>query len=455
MPKCGKYRMEKQSSIPSAVTNGMKLSGNSRVFCMNSYLSLWIDDYDQVAPESHHLSNILKALPLLQHFSNNFRTQQCLGWAIAVFATWALLSSDPFHSSGTTSNNDKATLFIVKHSELDMKLNFRFILEVLELNTMRQSITYAVIWQNAYRPVSTLRFHSIIHTPLLTFSFSIVASNHHVYQEDQQDPQINIIPCQDDTILRCRSALKLKIKGFKTMSLEQKNDLEKCTLKQGSIPKTQQCSLMMQNLSLVEVKRTTLTLMEPKSLGNSFELLTVTLGAVYFTDNICASLLGTALTAVHHVHLSRLFIPPAVTTPTRHSLGALEHNENNTQKKRKRWEWLPICHMMSLDTGQPRSKTRARSEDDSCTRNWLAANLVEEDKIQVFDQTGIFLMACRHGFVKSVAEMKHSGELAKTNKITSSSFLTYTLLHFGSDFGLSQPAQLSSQAAKDEAKSLY
>ncbi|EGO04849.1 hypothetical protein SERLA73DRAFT_149201 [Serpula lacrymans var. lacrymans S7.3] len=32
----------------------------------------------------------------------------------------------------------------------------------------------------------------------------------------------------------------------------------------------------------------------------------------------------------------------SVTTPTRYSLGALEHNENNTQKKRKRWDWLPI-----------------------------------------------------------------------------------------------------------------
>ncbi|EGO21356.1 hypothetical protein SERLADRAFT_410775 [Serpula lacrymans var. lacrymans S7.9] len=198
--------------------------------------SLWIDDYDQVAPESHHLSNILKALPLLQHFSNNFRTQQCLGWAIAVFATWALLSSDPFHSSGTTSNNDKATLFIVKHSELDMKLNFRFILEVLELNTMRQSITYAVIWQNAYRPVSTLRFHSIIHTPLLTFSFSIVASNHHVYQEDQQDPQINIIPCQDDTILRWYGQYFSSLTGFQNNVLGAKERLGKVYLETGINP---------------------------------------------------------------------------------------------------------------------------------------------------------------------------------------------------------------------------
>ncbi|EGO19041.1 hypothetical protein SERLADRAFT_411938 [Serpula lacrymans var. lacrymans S7.9] len=143
-----------------------------------------------------------KALPLLQHFSNNFRTQQCLGWAIAVFATRALLSSDPFHSSGTTSDNDKAILFIVKHSELNIKVNIRFILKVLELGTVRQSITYAVIRQNVYRPVSTLCFHSIIRTFLLTFSFSIVASNHHVYQEDQEEPQINIILCQDDTIPR-------------------------------------------------------------------------------------------------------------------------------------------------------------------------------------------------------------------------------------------------------------
>ncbi|KAF9223817.1 hypothetical protein BS17DRAFT_668077, partial [Gyrodon lividus] len=36
-----------------------------------------------------------------------------------------------------------------------------------------------------------------------------------------------------------------------------------------------------------------------------------------------------------------------------------------------------------------------------------------EDQIQVFEQTGIFLLACCHGFVKCIVEIKCSGELAK------------------------------------------
>ncbi|KAG1880935.1 hypothetical protein F4604DRAFT_1879866 [Suillus subluteus] len=37
----------------------------------------------------------------------------------------------------------------------------------------------------------------------------------------------------------------------------------------------------------------------------------------------------------------------------------------------------------------------------------------EEDKISIFEQTGIFLMACHHGFVECIVEMRCSGELAK------------------------------------------
>ncbi|KAG1727101.1 hypothetical protein EDD22DRAFT_737794, partial [Suillus occidentalis] len=38
---------------------------------------------------------------------------------------------------------------------------------------------------------------------------------------------------------------------------------------------------------------------------------------------------------------------------------------------------------------------------------------VDDNKITVFDQMGIFLVACRHGIIECVTEMKHSGELAK------------------------------------------
>ncbi|KAG1788605.1 hypothetical protein EV424DRAFT_1356054 [Suillus variegatus] len=49
----------------------------------------------------------------------------------------------------------------------------------------------------------------------------------------------------------------------------------------------------------------------------------------------------------------------------------------------------------------------------SCTENWTAAKAVEENKVMVFDQMGIFLVACRHGFIECVTEMARSGELAK------------------------------------------
>ncbi|EGN93666.1 hypothetical protein SERLA73DRAFT_156230 [Serpula lacrymans var. lacrymans S7.3] len=398
----------------------------------------------------------------------------------------------------------------------------------------------------------------------------------------------------------------------------------------------------MQNPSLMEVKKTTVTLMKPKYLGHSFELLTVTLqyrensrvpalvvaylqwkhgtnhsvsnnsphhtfqvGAVCFTGNICASLSGTAQPNEPVLMLKRIHTIDG-------NMSARRIDGSSHTNSRHFYSCLFILPA-KVDTfkddvsQQPRLKTQARSEDDSCAGNWLAANSVKEDKIQVFDQTGIFLMACQHGFVESVAEVKHSGELlldvcgdgqgvghnigctsrktvasssigekakrlgltitllnhplylkgfgledmetcekvfassntlapiiqhalyfhwaqsldlhfdqwnvdkylelkkfqtlhnisdadfvrwnleelaflgnlstefeydmmtvtyvdeldklqqleAKTNKITSSSFLTYMPSHFGSDSGLSQPAQLGSPAAKDKAKSLY
>ncbi|KAI5992334.1 hypothetical protein EDC04DRAFT_2587023 [Pisolithus marmoratus] len=49
----------------------------------------------------------------------------------------------------------------------------------------------------------------------------------------------------------------------------------------------------------------------------------------------------------------------------------------------------------------------------TCTDNWTVAKSVEENQIQVFKQTGIFVMACCHGFVECIVEMKQSGELMK------------------------------------------
>ncbi|KAG2130223.1 hypothetical protein DEU56DRAFT_740765, partial [Suillus clintonianus] len=64
----------------------------------------------------------------------------------------------------------------------------------------------------------------------------------------------------------------------------------------------------------------------------------------------------------------------------------------------------------------------AASDDSACTENWKTANTVTENTITVFDQTGIFVSACRHGIVQTLVEMRKSGELAKyalatTNKV--------------------------------------
>ncbi|KAG2124824.1 hypothetical protein DEU56DRAFT_873221 [Suillus clintonianus] len=56
---------------------------------------------------------------------------------------------------------------------------------------------------------------------------------------------------------------------------------------------------------------------------------------------------------------------------------------------------------------------RSANPNPSCMDNWTAAKTYEEDKILVFEQTSIFLMACCHGFVEYIIEMKRSGELVK------------------------------------------
>ncbi|KAG9308241.1 hypothetical protein JVU11DRAFT_12128 [Chiua virens] len=44
----------------------------------------------------------------------------------------------------------------------------------------------------------------------------------------------------------------------------------------------------------------------------------------------------------------------------------------------------------------------------TCSLNWSATKAAKEDKICVFEQTGIFVLVCQHGFVECIAEIKHS-----------------------------------------------
>jgi Kyakuja-Dileera-Zisupton transposase len=50
-------------------------------------------------------------------------------------------------------------------------------------------------------------------------------------------------------------------------------------------------------------------------------------------------------------------------------------------------------------------------EQTVCSDNWVAANAVSKDTLQLFEQTGVFISVCRHGFVQTLVEMRRSGEL--------------------------------------------
>ncbi|KAG1732925.1 uncharacterized protein EDB91DRAFT_1238702 [Suillus paluster] len=61
------------------------------------------------------------------------------------------------------------------------------------------------------------------------------------------------------------------------------------------------------------------------------------------------------------------------------------------------------------------------SNDSLCTDNWKAANTITENTTNVFEQTGVFVSACRHGIIQTLVEMRRSGELyyalATANKL--------------------------------------
>ncbi|KAH9847640.1 hypothetical protein C2E23DRAFT_729996, partial [Lenzites betulinus] len=55
-----------------------------------------------------------------------------------------------------------------------------------------------------------------------------------------------------------------------------------------------------------------------------------------------------------------------------------------------------------------------RGVESSCTKNWKAAQADEKKRAwDVFEETGVFASACRHGFILWVIDMIRSGELAR------------------------------------------
>lgn len=58
------------------------------------------------------------------------------------------------------------------------------------------------------------------------------------------------------------------------------------------------------------------------------------------------------------------------------------------------------------------------SHDEDCGDRWKAANAVDNPTaLDVFDQTGIFLITCRHHIVEKIAEMVKSGELEVLSRL--------------------------------------
>ncbi|KAG1859235.1 hypothetical protein F4604DRAFT_1882757 [Suillus subluteus] len=84
---------------------------------------------------------------------------------------------------------------------------------------------------------------------------------------------------------------------------------------------------------------------------------------------------GTSEVLVRVVHLSNYFIPEA----------AIE---------------------LFKDDMRNRPGQRSPDQCTSCAENWTTARSVEEAKVSFFQQTGIFIMACRHGLVECIVEMK-------------------------------------------------
>jgi hypothetical protein len=57
-------------------------------------------------------------------------------------------------------------------------------------------------------------------------------------------------------------------------------------------------------------------------------------------------------------------------------------------------------------------KSRSNKKDPECSSEMKVSKTVDNPaSLRVFDQTGIFILTCRHQVVEKILEMKKSGEL--------------------------------------------
>ncbi|KAG1771378.1 hypothetical protein EV702DRAFT_1181467 [Suillus placidus] len=91
----------------------------------------------------------------------------------------------------------------------------------------------------------------------------------------------------------------------------------------------------------------------------------------------------------------------------------------------------------------------------TCTDNWQAANSASGSKntVHVFEQTGIFLSACRHGIIQTLTEMRRSGELAKYPLVTINKLLDVFGDHLGigTDIGCSLRKTVAASSIREKA----
>ncbi|KAG6808141.1 hypothetical protein H0H92_005272 [Tricholoma furcatifolium] len=99
-----------------------------------------------------------------------------------------------------------------------------------------------------------------------------------------------------------------------------------------------------------------------------------------------------------------------------------------TREEVDRWAKAELANILSEDTGGEEEP----AEDNPCAGRWT--NMIHEVTAKmwgIFDETGVFLALCRHGFTLVVADMVQSGELSKYPIAVTSALLDA----FGEDLG--------------------
>ncbi|KAG2125460.1 hypothetical protein DEU56DRAFT_873092 [Suillus clintonianus] len=96
------------------------------------------------------------------------------------------------------------------------------------------------------------------------------------------------------------------------------------------------------------------------------------------------------------------------------------------------------------------------SNDSTCTENWRVANTTSENSTNVFDQTGVFVSACRHGIVQTLVELRRSGELAKYALATANKLIDVYGANgvTGYDIGCSFSKTIAASSVADKVKTV-